>query len=121
VSYPDAFYALARWACVALFLALPVLSWRFTQRDASRSALLLVASGYALTACIVTNSLRYFAPTNPWGRFILPAFALAALPLLVRAAESLHERTLRMFFAGFVALHLWTAIALLGSRYAVGL
>ncbi len=30
VSYPDVLYALARWACVALFLALPVLSWRFT-------------------------------------------------------------------------------------------
>jgi hypothetical protein len=121
VSYPNALYALARWACVALFLALPVLSWRFTRRDPSRSALLLVASGYALTACVVTNSLRYFALTNPWGRFILPAFALAALPLLARAADSTGERTLRLFFASLVALHLWTAIALLGSRYVIGI
>ena len=32
VSYPDLVYALARWACVALLVALPVLSWRFTPR-----------------------------------------------------------------------------------------
>ncbi|HEY3350335.1 MAG TPA: hypothetical protein VGM13_11215 [Thermoanaerobaculia bacterium] len=121
VSYPDALYALARWTCVGLFLALPVLSWRFTRRSPGRSALLLVASAWALSACVVTNSLRYFAPTNPWGRFILPAFALAALPLLARAVEPGREPTLRLVFAVLVALHVWTAIALLGSRYALGI
>ena len=121
VSYPDLVYALARWACVALLVALPVLSWRFTRRDPARSALLLVASGYALTACVASNSLRYFAPTNPWGRFLLPALALAALPLLVRAAEPGRERVLRWSVSALVVLHIWTAIALLGSRYAVGL
>ena len=121
VSYPDVIYALARWACVALFLALPVLSWRFTQRDPVRSALLLVASGYALSACVVTNSLRYFAPTVPWGRFILPALSLAVLPLLARFAEPGRERMLRAAVGVLAALQVWTAIALLGSRYAVGL
>ena len=122
VSYPDTLYALARWAAVALFLALPVLSWRFTRRSPGRSALLLVASAYGVSACIVTNSLRYFAPTNPWGRFILPALALAAFPLLARIADSpARERVLRAVTAAFVALHLWTAVALLGSRYVVGI
>jgi hypothetical protein len=120
VFYPDAIYALGRWACVALLLALPLLSWRFTRQDPGRSALLLVASGYAVSSCVVTNSLRYFSPTNPWGRFILPVFALAALPLLARAAEPGRERTLRVLLTVFVALHLWTAVALLGSRYANG-
>ncbi len=92
VSYPDALYALARWACVALFLALPVLSWRFTQRSPGRSALLLVAIGYALSACVVTNSLRFFAPTNPWGRFLLPAAPLVLLPLLARIESTGADR-----------------------------
>jgi hypothetical protein len=120
VAYPEVLYALARWACVGLFLALPVLSWRFTQKSPGRSAVLLVASGYAISACVATNSLRYFAPTNPWGRFILPALSLAALPILARAAEPGREHAFRVAVAVFVALHLWTAIALLGSRYAVG-
>ena len=122
VSYPDALYALARWACVGLFLALPVLSWRFTHRSPGRSALLLVASGYALSACVVTNSLRFFMPSNPWGRFLLPALPLVALPLLARATGSpARARALRICLAAMIALHVWTAIALLGSRYAVGL
>ncbi|GEM_PF-1379982 len=121
VSYPDVLYALARWACVGLFLALPVLSWRFTQRNPGRSAFLLVASGYALTACVVTNSLRYFAPSNPWGRFILPLLALAALPALARTSTPGRERWWRAVTFIAIALHLWTALTLLGSRYAVGI
>lgn len=120
VSYPDFLYAVARWACVGLFLAFPVLAWRFTQRSPGRSALLLVAAGYALSACVVTNSLRFFAPTNPWGRFILPALPLVVLPLLARIAEPGREHLLRAAVAVLVVLHLWTAIGLLGSRYAVG-
>jgi hypothetical protein len=119
VSYPEAIYAFARWACVGLFLALPVLSWRFTQRDPGRSALLLIAAGYLISVCVVTNSLRFFAPTNPWGRFILPLVPLAALPLLIRIEEP--RRSLRPHaILVAVLLHLWTAIALLGTRYSVG-
>lgn len=121
VSYPDALYALARWACVAFFLALPLLSWRFTLRSPNRSALFLVACGYALTVCVVTNSLRYFQPTNPWGRFILPVLSLVALPLLVRTDPPEHDRSWRLAVAVFVVLHVWTATVLLGSRYALGL
>lgn len=120
VSYPDALYAFARWGCVALFLALPLLSWRFTHRSPGRSSLLLVAVGYALTACVVTNSLRYFQPTNPFGRFILPALPLVALPLLARIAGEERERAFGVAMGAFVALHAWTAIALTGSRYTVG-
>ncbi|MEO8587480.1 MAG: hypothetical protein ABI584_15040, partial [Acidobacteriota bacterium] len=80
VSYPDALYAIARWGCVGLFLALPILSWKFSHQSPGRSAFLLAASGFALSICIVTNSLRYFSPTNPWGRFILPALPLVTLP-----------------------------------------
>jgi hypothetical protein len=120
VAYPDVLYALARWACVGLFLALPVLSWRFTHRSPSRSAFLLVASGYALSACVVSNSLRYFFPVNPWGRYILPLLPLAALPTLVRTSIPGRERWWRAVTFTAIALHLWTALTLLGSRYAVG-
>jgi hypothetical protein len=121
VSYPDILYAFARWACVGLFLALPVLCWRFTQRNPGRSALLLVASGYALSACVVTNSLRYFFPSNPWGRYILPLLALAALPVLARTSTPGRERLWRAVTFTAITLHLWTALTLLGSRYAVGI
>ncbi|HEX5854948.1 MAG TPA: hypothetical protein VFZ57_04955, partial [Thermoanaerobaculia bacterium] len=121
VSYPDVLYALARWACVGLFLALPVMSWRFTHRSPSRSAFLLLASGYALSACVVTNSLRYFSPSNPWGRYILPLLPLAALPALVRTSTPGRERWWRAVTFTAIALHLWTALTLLGSRYAVGI
>jgi hypothetical protein len=121
VSYPDALYALVRWACVGLFLALPIMSWRFTHRSPGRSAFLLVASGYALTACVVTNSLRYFLPVNPWGRYILPLLALAALPALARTSIPGRERWWRAVTFIAIALHLWTALTLLGSRYAVGI
>jgi hypothetical protein len=120
VSYPDAIYALARWVCVGLVLALPLLSWRYTRKEPARSALLVLASGYALTACVVTNSLRYFVPTNPWGRFILPILPLVGLPLLARIANAGRAAGLRIAAALLVTLHLWTAIVLLGSRYSVG-
>jgi hypothetical protein len=120
VFYPDALYALTRWACIALFLALPVLTWRFTQRNPGRSALFLVASSFALSVCVVTNSLRFFTPSNPWGRFLLPLLPLAALPALARTTALGRERSCRAVTFAAVALHLWTTITLLGSRYAVG-
>jgi hypothetical protein len=120
VFYPEVLYAVARWACVGLFLALPVLSWRFTQRNPRRSAFLLVAAGYALSACVVTNSLRFFGPSNPWGRYILPLLPLAALPALARTSIPGRERWWRAVTFTAIALHLWTALTLLGSRYAVG-
>jgi hypothetical protein len=121
IFYPEVVYAFARWACVGLFLGLPVLSWRCTQHNPGRSARLLVASGYALSACIVTNSLRFFLPTNPWGRFLLPAVPLVVFPLLARIESTAVRRLAPRLLAGALILHLWTAIALLGSRYALGL
>jgi hypothetical protein len=119
--YPAAVYALARWACVAFFVALPVLSARFTAKRPTASPLLLVLSGYALAACVVTNSLRYLGPTNPWGRFILPLVPLAALPVLARVTDQGRERALAIALRAFVVLHLWTALTLLPTRYCVGL
>ncbi len=117
VSYPMLVYAVARWAFVLFLVALPALSWAYTQRDWKRSALLLSLTGAALAVCVVTNSLRYFALTNPWGRFVLPAVPLAALPLLIRASAL----RARPWVAALTALHLWTALVLLGGRYALGL
>lgn len=121
VWYPAAVYALARWACVALFVALPVLSRRFTAKRPTASPLLLVLSGYALATCVVTNSLRYLNPSNPWGRFILPLLPLAALPVLARVTDQGRRRALAITLRVFVILHLWTALTLLPTRYSVGL
>ncbi len=119
--YPAAVYALARWASVVLFVALPVLSVRFTTKRLAASPLLLVVSGYALSVCVVTNSLRYLSPSNPWGRFILPLLPLAALPVLARVTGQGRERALAIALRVLVVLHLWTAVTLLPTRYAVGL
>ena len=117
---PTAVDALARWACVALFLSLPVLAVRFTKERPRASALLLVVSGYAVSVCVLTNGIRFLVPTNPWGRFILPLLPLAALPALARTEAPGRERGWRMAIVAAVALHVWTAISLLGGRYAVG-
>lgn len=121
VLYPPVIYALARWLCVGLFTALPVLSARFTSRRPIASAQLLLISGYALSVCVLTNSIRFLQPTNPWGRFILPLLPLAALPVLVRIDSATAGRRAALVTAAAVVLHLWTAVALLGSRYAVGI
>lgn len=120
VAYPSAVYALARWLCVGLFLALPVLSVRFTSKRPVPSAQLLAIAGFALSACVVSNSIRHLQPALPWGRFILPLLALAALPVLVRTETATSARRAEWVLAAGVVLHLWTSIALLGSRYAVG-
>jgi hypothetical protein len=121
VSYPMVLYAVSRWAFVALLVSLPLLCWRFTQREPERSAALLSISGLALAACIVTNSIRYFQPSNPWGRYVLPLLPLVILPLLVRIQATAPPRPFRSAVVILVALDVWTAVTLLGTRYCIGL
>ncbi len=118
--YPDWLYALCRWLCVGLFLALPFLCARFIADRPRSSALLLVISGMTLSFCVVTVTLRYLEPTNPWGRFLLPFLPLAALPVLIQVEAPRRERTIRLVLAAGVVLQIWTAMAVLGSRYFFG-
>jgi hypothetical protein len=115
--YPDWLYALARWSCVGVFLALPVLCARFVAERSRSSALLLLVSGIAISLCVVTEILRYLAPTNPLGRFILPYLPLAAVPILVQAEAPGRERVLRGALGLGTALHVWTSISLVAARY----
>jgi hypothetical protein len=119
VLYPDVVYALARWAAVALAIALPVLSVRFTVERPARSALLLVVSGLALS--LVTASLlsRHAAMIHPYGRFAMPWLPLVALPALSRLQAPGRERAWRLVLAAGALLQVWTAIALVGARYLV--
>jgi len=121
VAYPDVIYAVARWLDVALLLSLPVLAFPFTTKKPNQSALLLVVSGFALSVCIVTNSIRHVQPALPWGRFILPLLPLSALSALARTDAPGRDRLWRAATFAAVALHVWTSLTLLGSRYAVGL
>jgi hypothetical protein len=118
--YPDGLYALARWACGALFIALPALCARFVAERPRTSALLLLTSGITLSCCVVSEILRYLAPANPWGRFILPYLPLAALPVLVQTEAPGRERPCRLALAAAVGLQVWTAIAVIGGRYVLG-
>ena len=119
-KYPDLVYAVAKWACVALFLGLPILCRKFQRERPWISAALLVTSGLAVTFAVATNTLRYFQPSNPWGRFILPWIPLAVLPALSRVDWTpKREAVLRWIFALAIAFHVWTAIWLIGTRYYI--
>lgn len=118
--YPDLVYAVAKWSCVALFLSLPVLCRRFQRERPWTSAALLVTSGLAISLAFVTNTLRYFQPSNPWGRFILPWVPLAVLPAVTRIDWTPpREAALRWIFLGAIAFHVWTAISMIGSRFFI--
>ncbi len=118
--YPDAIYALARWGFVVLLVSFPLLAAPFLRkRPASASALFLV-SGSALGCGTLTFTLRYLAPTVPYGRFVLPLAALAAFPLLVMLEADSRERWGRTALLAAAAFQVWTAIVVLGARYAYG-
>lgn len=117
--YPDWTYAVARWAAVLLLFGWPALSRRFVARDARLSAWLVVLAGLATSCAVATEILRYLHPGNPWGRFILPVAPLILLPLLVPPAGGRVAATRRVLLS-LVALNVWTAIAVVGGRYAVG-
>ena len=116
--YPDWFYAAARWICVAGLIALPVLCARFVASRPRKSALLILASGAALSCCAVTQTLRYLEPSNPWGRFILPFLPLLLLPLAVQAVGE-SARPAAWLLVLLAAVHLWTPLFVLGHRYLV--
>jgi hypothetical protein len=118
--YPDWLYALARWLCVGLFVALPFLCARFITERPRSSALLLLTSGIALSCCVVTEILRYLEPSNPWGRFILPYLPMAALPVLAQMEAPGRQRQCRLAVAAAVGLQVWTAVVVIGGRYGLG-
>ncbi len=119
-KYPDLVYAAAKWSCVALFLSLPVLCRRFQRQRPWISTALLVTSGLAVSFAFATNTLRYFQPSNPWGRFILPWVPLAVLPAVARIDWTpTREAVLRWILLGAITFHVWTAISLIGTRYFI--
>jgi hypothetical protein len=118
--YPDWLYALARWLCVGLFVALPFLCARFITERPRSSALLLLTSGIALSCCVVTEILRYLAPSNPFGRFILPYLPMAALPVLAQMEAPDRQRQCRLAVGAAVGLQAWTAVVVIGGRYVLG-
>jgi hypothetical protein len=77
-------------------------------------------SGAVVSFCVISETMRYLGPANPWGRFILPYLPLAALPVLFQIEPPGRERFLRGAVGVGVALHIWTAILVLGARYALG-
>jgi hypothetical protein len=118
--YPDVVYAVAKWLCVALFLALPVLCRKTLRERRLESALLLVFAGLATTLAFTSNTARYFMPTHPWGRFILPWVPIALFAALARIdLDARRETVLKWLFVGAVCFHLWTAIYVVGVRYFI--
>jgi hypothetical protein len=118
--YPDAVYALARWGFVALLVALPFLAASFLGERPRAARALLLVSGTALGCGFVSLTLRYLATTVPWGRFVLPLVSLVAFPVLAMLEAPGRDRILRAALLAAAALQVWTALAVLGARYAFG-
>ena len=118
--YPDAVYAFARWGFAALLIAFPLLAAQFLSKRPVAARALLLVSGAALGCGVVTLTLRYLGPTVPYGRYVLPLAALAALPLLAMLEADGRERWVRAALLAGAAIEVWTAIAVLGARYAYG-
>ncbi len=118
--YPDAVYAFARWGFAALLIAFPFLAAQFLSKRPAAARALLLVSGASLGCGVVTLTLRYLGPTVPYGRFVLPLAALAALPLLAMLEADGRERWVRAALLAGAAIEVWTAIAVLGARYAYG-
>lgn len=120
VKYPDVVYAAAKALCIGLFVSLPLLCRRFTRERPAASAALLLVSGLVVSFAVATNTLRYFHPNNPWGRYILPWVPIALFAALARMdRDERREEVLRWVFVGAVCFHLWTAIAVVGGRYFI--
>jgi hypothetical protein len=118
--YPDAVYAFARWGFVALLVSFPFLAAPFLRRRPAAARALLLVSGAAVGCGAVTFTLRFFKPMVPFGRFVLPLVALAALPLFAMLEADGRERWGRAALLASAALQVWTAIVVLGARYAYG-
>jgi hypothetical protein len=58
--------------------------------------------------------------TVPWGRFVLPLVSLVAFPVLAMLEAPGRDRILRAALLAAAALQIWTALAVLGARYAFG-
>lgn len=116
--YPDWAYAAARWGIAFGFISLPMLARRFVAVRPTEAAILFAAAGVAGSLACVTEILRFLVPTQTAGRFILPYYPLILAPILAAALGRSRLATQALRLA--VGLQVWTAIALLGSRYAVG-
>lgn len=77
-------------------------------------------SGIALSCCVVTEILRYLAPSNPWERFILPYLPMAALPALAQVEAPGRQRPCRLAATASAGLQFWTVVVVIGRGYALG-
>ena len=117
--YPEAVYAIARWAAVAFVIALPVLARGAAEHRPREAAALLAVSGIAGSLAVATLLARHAMTIHPHGRFILPWLPLIAVPVLALVVSPARRGVLRVALRCAVALNVWTAIAVLGARYWV--
>ena len=120
VFYPDAVYAFARWGFVALLVSFPFLAAPFLRRRPAAARALLLVSAAAVGCGAMSFTLRFFLPTAPYGRFVLPLVALTALPLFAMLEADGRERWGRAALLAAAAIGVWTAIVVLGARYVYG-
>jgi hypothetical protein len=113
-------YALSRWSLSLAIIASPVLALPFIRRRPQQAAMLLTVACFALCAGSVAFLIRLNGPVFPYGRFFLPFFPLALLPLLALFQAPGRTGKLRAVFAAAVLFHIWTAVHTLGTRYYLG-
>ena len=102
VLLPDAIYALGRWLVVAALVLFPCFAVpSLRERPASLAGLLALA-GFAASLSLVSLTIRYLVPGNPWARFMLPWLPLVLTPLLIPASSGPGSRAVRtVLFSAF--------------------
>ena len=120
VPYPDAMYAVLRWASVVFLIALPILTARARTEQPRAATALLLLSGTALSLASLTVALRHAALIHPHGRFLMPWLPLIVLPQLARVDGEFLGRFLPLLVRAAVLLQLFASLTLVGSRYALG-
>jgi hypothetical protein len=117
--YPEAVYAVARWVFVALLISLPVLTLSFARRRPDAATVLVLVCGAGLAFCVASLLVRHAMTVHPHGRFILPWLPLVTSPLLALLATQRRRRALVFAARALAALDVWTAVAVLGTRYVL--
>lgn len=119
--YPDWTYAVSRWALVLFLIWIPLRLAHSTVFPLVKTRALVLIAGLGASLSVITLTIRYLGPGNPWGRFILPWLPLVLTPLLIPLASRPENGSTASAVRVGVLVQAWTVVFILGTRFLFGL